>query len=180
VSAPAPGRVAHGALAITAGMLSVLALAGCATSNTGPDDAVEPNLPATPRPEAEQLAAQRADAREDLNEAQARWARSGVDDYEWSFEVVRPAAVPGRRFDVVVRGRSAVEVRPGRGAGSRVPPFTTVDGAFELLRDHISSGADIVQVSYAVTTGLPRATSIDPTAAVGDELHVTTTAFRAR
>lgn len=164
-------------VAVAAAVL--LALTSCSEVNTGPGEEVEPNVPSTPRPETEQLAAQRAEARADLQDAEARWADVGPADYDWTLQVVR--VPPARTYEVRVRDGAAVDVAVVRGPAPGRPPYTSVEDAFALVRDSIEADDDLQQVTYDPRTGLPRQLSIvtdvdDP----GTVLQVRVTAFTAR
>jgi hypothetical protein len=117
----------------------------------------------------------------DLREAEARWNRQGINDYQ---VVVRYACFCGYtrpvrmtvRFGNVV---SRVDAETGEPAPAFAEYVRDIEGLFDLIREAIERKAHKVDVSYDRVYGYPTSIDLDYLFnAVDDELQVTVSWFQ--
>lgn len=108
----------------------------------------------------------------ELEDAQARWAQAGLDDYRLQLrflcfcaeDVTAPVIVTVE--DGVVTSVEWAE--PQHPEGEPSPERPTVDGLFEIARSAIGS-SDGVRIAYDPQYGYPLSVSIDPDEEINDD-----------
>jgi len=115
-----------------------------------------------------------ADLQRDLDQAMARWARSGPEAYQMDYQrtcfCIREAVQP---VEITVR-RGTVESRRYLESGRPVPEelaelFPPVPQLFAVIREAILDRATEIRVAYDTTFGYPTEIYIDWRAEIADE-----------
>ena len=106
----------------------------------------------------------------ELDEAQARWARAGITDYNYKLTVSCFCGETGT-FDVEVRNGVVVNTTSSSGVhfsgGESVGK--TMDDLFGVLAQAYAQNADQVLVEYTALLGYPTSISIDYLREVTDD-----------
>lgn len=152
-------------------------LAACgAEANTGGDNGstgtpppgVQTPMPGTAEPGAHD------DAQAALDEARARWAANGGDDYDMRFNWLcfcvdtYVAEVDLEVRDGAVVSGSYVEDGSELGSGA-LAEYVSVEGLFALLQDAIDRNAASIDVQYDADLGYPTEANIDYDTGIADE-----------
>ena len=106
----------------------------------------------------------------ELEEAQARWAVAGVDDY--SMQLLRSCeCLPSGTAEIeVVDGEIVSITWVGTPPGENVIPFTaTVEGLFALIREELAEEPDRMVVTYDEDDGHPLTIAVDRYLEIADD-----------
>ena len=128
-----------------------------------------------------QLSTDNDDAESDVRRAQARWHRSGVQDYQIVVQYLcfcaftRPVRITVRFGNIVSR----VDAETGQPVPAEGNHVRDVAGLFDLVLEAIDRDAARVDASYDATYGYPKMIDIDYLAnAIDDELQIKTSEFQ--
>lgn len=97
----------------------------------------------------------------ELERAEARWRRAGIEDYAYTFRWV--CFCPHEQVRITIRGgilESVETVPPGR---SPIDPsrYGPIEDLFAFLRDAIDRRAFAIVAQYDPETGVPTMSSVD-------------------
>jgi hypothetical protein len=116
-----------------------------------------------------------------LRRAEARWSRSGVQDYQVVVQYLcfcgytRPVRITVRSGAVVSR----VDAETGQPVPAQGNNVRDIVGLFDLIREAIAEDAHRLNATYDATYGFPTLIDIDYIEnAIDDELRITTSEFQ--
>lgn len=109
--------------------------------------------------------------------ASARWNAANIDSYTFTLELACECGTTQQLRDVIIRvengavvSREYAEDEEGSAAPESIfGPYDTVEELFEVVAESIRIDADLLNVAYHPTYGLPVMLQVDPSNSVADD-----------
>ena len=108
--------------------------------------------------------------------ASARWAAADIDSYTFTLGLACECGSANDLRDIVVTVRNGAVVSreyeddPGTAAPESIfGPYDTVEELFQVVASSISRDADLLNVGYHPTYGIPVLLQVDPSTTVADD-----------